>query len=101
MNQQSSDDHIPTLTDIIQPGDESMKNHFDTAYFDDDNGLDDEGDDEQLEALFEDKPAENLHDTVALLIQEALNETLPSIEEQLKEQLTAKVMNKLEQDKPV
>ena len=97
MNQQTDDERIPTLTDIIQPGDESMKNHFDKTFFDDDHGLED---DEQLEALFEEKPAADLHDTVALLIQEALNETLPSIEEQLKEQLTAKVMNKLERDKP-
>ena len=55
MNQQTDDERIPTLTDIIQPGNESMKNHFDKTFFDDDHGLEE---DEQLEALFEEKPTE-------------------------------------------
>lgn len=78
-------DDIPTLTDIIQPGDESMKNHFDARYFD---------------VTEDDKSpvTEELKETIELLIQEALNETLPSIEEQLKTQLTEKVLEKLDQD---
>lgn len=35
MNQQKHEENIPTLTSIIHPGDESMENHFDASYFDD------------------------------------------------------------------
>ena len=36
MSNNKFNDNIPTLTKIIQPGDESMRNHFDASYFDDD-----------------------------------------------------------------
>jgi len=52
MNSEKNDDSIPTLTQIIHPGDVSMENHFDASlfngenipvaeaqYFDDENGL--------------------------------------------------------------
>ena len=37
MPTQELDENIPTLTQIIQPGDASMENHFDASYFDDDH----------------------------------------------------------------
>ena len=36
MNKNKLDDNIPTLTQIIKTGDESMRNHFDASYFDSD-----------------------------------------------------------------
>jgi len=82
-------DHIPTLTDIIQPGDAAMKDHFDESLF---------GVDETPAADHESRVSEALKQTIELLIQEALNETLPSIEAQLKTQLTEKVLEKLDRD---
>jgi len=37
MPTQELNEHIPTLTQIIQSGDASMENHFDASYFDNDN----------------------------------------------------------------
>jgi len=82
-------DHIPTLTDIIQPGDTAMKDHFDTRSFDVD---------ETPAADHEGPVSEALKQTIELLIQEALNEALPSIEAELKTQLTEKVLEKLDRD---
>jgi hypothetical protein len=82
-------DNIPTLTDIIQPGDASMKDHFDARYFDKN----------RTPAEIGEPPLpEELKEILELLIQEALNETLPAIEEQLKTQLTEKVLQKLDPD---
>jgi len=39
MNDIKLNDNIPTLTQIIQSGDESMRNHFDASYFDNENEL--------------------------------------------------------------
>lgn len=85
------DDNIPTLTDIIQIGDESMKNHFDARYFDDENGID-----EQSVTHLPPADHEALRETVESLIQEALDETLPVIENQLRDQLIQKVLTKLQ-----
>ena len=93
MHTDSSDDQIPTLTDIIHPGDESMKNHFDGSYFD----LQEE--DEKAAAEMAEQygsDEEDLKTTVACLIQDTLNETLPEIEERLKAELLDTVMKKLE-----
>ena len=127
---------IPTLTDIIEPGDESMKNHFDASYFDEHDeaqqemfpegimaeqespveqveelsAVEDEDIDtvetkedadeletaaaEMAEQYSKDEP--DLKTEVSCLIQDALNEALPSIEERLKEDLIEAVMQKLE-----
>jgi hypothetical protein len=82
----STDDDIPTLTDVIQSGDAGMKNHFDAHFFDPAEQLAD-----REHEAFE---PEQLRD----LIQEALDETLPVIEEQLREQLTQKVLEKLNRE---
>ena len=37
MNTEPGDDNIPTLTRVIVPGDESMKNHFDGHMLDEEN----------------------------------------------------------------
>ena len=39
MNKHTANDNIPTLTQIIHPGDESMRNHFDASFFDNDETL--------------------------------------------------------------
>jgi len=39
MNDIKLNDNIPTLTQVIQSGDESMRNHFDASYFDNDKEL--------------------------------------------------------------
>ena len=80
-------DNIPTLTDIIQPGDESMKNHFDASVFDDEIN----SSDEETESLNND----DLKETLDTLIQQAMAETLPAIEARLKETLTEKILQKL------
>jgi len=54
-------DNIPTLTDIIQPGDESMKNHFDASVFDHDS----KQSDDETETLNHDE----LKETIDTLIQ--------------------------------
>ncbi len=82
MMNDSTNDDIPTLTDIIQPGDVAMKNHFDARYFD------------TAEPEEKTPTAEQLQD----LIQEALDETLPLIEEQLRELLVQKVLDKLNRE---
>ena len=76
-------DNIPTLTDVVQPGDDSMKNHFDAHYFDDSDAAESEELSDELKAKVES------------LIEQALEETLPSIEQQLKQQLTAKIIDEL------
>ena len=96
MTHKTDHDRIPTLTDIVQAGDPSMKNHFDTAYFDEPEqpqlATDEQGDSEDP-AL-----SEELRESITLLIQDALNEAMPVIEDQLKQQLTEKVLEKLARD---
>lgn len=79
---------IPTLTDIIEVGDDAMKNHFDGHAFDD--GDEDHDRPEPLAPV-----SEALRETVELMVQDALNEQLPVIEEQLKQQLTERILEKL------
>ncbi|MDH5471669.1 MAG: hypothetical protein OEY61_02345 [Gammaproteobacteria bacterium] len=86
----NSESPIPTLTDIIQLGDASMKNHFDASLFDQDP----EQPSDPAETLISDK----LKQTLDTLIQEAMDETLPSIEAQLKEKLTSQILQKLSKD---
>ncbi|MCW9005753.1 MAG: hypothetical protein OQK70_10845 [Gammaproteobacteria bacterium] len=87
MISENHQDNIPTLTDIIQPGDESMRNHFDASVFDDEIN----SSDEETELLNNDE----LKETLDTLIQQAMAETLPAIEAQLKETLTKKILQKL------
>ncbi|MCW8853390.1 MAG: hypothetical protein OQK76_08735 [Gammaproteobacteria bacterium] len=87
MISENHQDNIPTLTDIIQPGDESMRNHFDASVFDDEIN----SSDEETELLNNDE----LKETLDTLIQQAMAETLPAIEAQLKETLTEKILQKL------
>jgi len=54
-----ADENIPTLTDIIQAGDESMLNHFDAHQFNDDNADDAVNIEEQ--ALSEDSECDVQH----------------------------------------
>ena len=87
MMNENYQDNIPTLTDIIQPGDESMKNHFDASAFDQpDNALDDD-----TETLSNDE----LKETLDTLIAQAMADTLPAIEAQLKETLSEQILKKL------
>ena len=87
MINENHQDNIPTLTDIIQPGDESMKNHFDASTFDQpDNALDDD-----TETLTNDE----LKETIDTLVAQAMAETLPAIEAQLKETLSEQILQKL------
>ena len=87
MISENHQDNIPTLTDIIQPGDESMRNHFDASVFDDETN----SSNEETETLNNDE----LKETLDTLIQQAMAETLPAIEAQLKETLTEKILQKL------
>ena len=80
-------DNIPTLTDIIQAGDESMKNHFNASVFDDET----KPSNEETETLANDE----LKETIDILIQQALADTLPAIETQLKETLSEQLLQKL------
>ena len=90
MNSPSTDTDIPTLTDMIQAGDPDMKNHFDAHMFDDVDGEHDRP--APLSAISDD-----MRETVELLVQDVLNEQLATIEEQLKQQLTRSVLDKLAQ----
>jgi len=65
---------IPTLTDIIKPGDADMTRHFDTRCFDD----------AAREAGI---PAEKIEQ----LVSELLDEMLPAFKQQLVERLLEKI----------
>ncbi len=82
----AENDNIPTLTDIVQAGDESMKNHFDASFF---------NESETDETLETDALSDELKEKVESLIEQALEDTLPSIELQLKQQLTKKIIQEL------
>ncbi|MCW9013202.1 MAG: hypothetical protein OQL06_05415 [Gammaproteobacteria bacterium] len=129
MNSQRFDDSIPTLTEIVAPGDDSMKNHFDASCLDDmdDNeiletdSIDDAilNEEFKIDAAIETDAMDShsidipvrvdeqktgaaadiseLHATIELLIDDALKETLPSIEQQLKQQLSETIIKKLSQ----
>lgn len=86
MSTDSGADSIPTLTDIIKPGDASMKNHFDPRYFDED--------DRQI-TPDETGAEDELIEIIEVQVQEALNESLPALEERLKGELTRRVLEKL------
>ena len=79
--------NIPTLTDIIQPGDESMKNHFDASVFDH----------ETMTSIDKAETPSNdeLKETIDTLIAQAMAESLPAIEAQLKETLSEQILQKL------
>ena len=136
-----ADENIPTLTDIVSAGDESMKNHFDASYFDEPEKRDEpevnmdtqaeenpviedpftissDLDTGELEVLEENMPSiepevavepehsfktikldsEELHSTIEALIDDALKKTLPAIEDQLKQQLSETIIDKLSED---
>ena len=84
---QSDNDNIPTLTDIIEIGDASMKNHFDASIFDHPA---DEVIDEEPEQI-----SDELKETILNLVDEAVKETLPTIEEEFKRKLSAQIIDKL------
>ncbi|MDH5484790.1 MAG: hypothetical protein OEY43_06085 [Gammaproteobacteria bacterium] len=116
-----SDPNIPTLTDIIEPGNEDMLNHFDASYFDDGEGAeeviddigeildtviddnepaDDARDDEMPTGQLDDEAviaAENLTDMLDDIVEAALDETLANFRQELKQQLTATILQKLEE----
>lgn len=83
---------IPTLTDIIEPGDDDMLHHFDTHAF----------------AQAQDMPRyqmldENeLRNTIEMLVDEVVDDLIPTIKQQLKQELGEKLLaelgKKLEQD---
>lgn len=85
---ENTDDNIPTLTDIIQLGDESMKNHFDASVFD--------AEEETEEITETDMPVtDELKDTINELVAEAVKETLPTIEAEFKQKLSEQIIEKL------
>lgn len=87
MFSENNEDNIPTLTDIIQLGDKSMKNHFDASVFDEAN----EESDKNVEMLMNDE----LKETINQLVAEAVKETLPTIEAEFKQKLSAQIIEKL------
>ena len=82
-----NENNIPTLTDIIQPGDESMKNHFDASIFDEQ--------DEQANQDTGLQVTDELRETINTLISEAVKETLPTIEAEFKQKLSEQIIEKL------
>ena len=91
MMNEIDESNIPTLTEIIQLGDASMKNHFDATVFDHDTSETDKDHEIETETL----TTEQLKDTIDNLIQQAMDDTLPAIEAQLKEKLTEQILLKL------
>jgi hypothetical protein len=73
----NADDDIPTLTDILKPGDPDMAQHFDAHCFDDSA---------DTEAT---TPAEQID--IEKLVSETLDEMLP----EFKQQLLARIQQKL------
>ena len=108
--------NIPTLTDIVELGNEDMINHFDASFFDEDDAqeLETSGDatiepdeiaseDLAAENPVDDAPAtehqaaENLADTIDEIIESVLDQALPLFREELKQQLTTTILQKLEE----
>lgn len=80
-------DRIPTLTDIIEAGDPAMENHFDGAYFEQTIAQDSTPDH---------KPnKDELRNRIEAIVAETLRDSMPVIEEQLKQQLTDKILQQL------
>ncbi|HEY9052017.1 MAG TPA: hypothetical protein VIQ03_10770 [Gammaproteobacteria bacterium] len=89
----SSDDKlIPTLTDIIEPGEDDMLHHFDTGAFADMQDM------PRYQVLDENE----LRNTIELLVDEVVDDMMPAIKQKLKQQLGEKLLSelgrKLEQD---
>ena len=81
-------DRIPTLTDIIEAGDPEMENHFDGSYF--------EQTINQESTSKKQVDMDELRERIETIITETLQDNLPIIEEQLKQQLTKKILQQLE-----
>ncbi len=81
-------DRIPTLTDIIEAGDPEMENHFDGSYFEQ----------TMTQEISRNKQADlnELREHIEAIVAETLRDTLPMIEEQLKQQLTKKILQQLD-----
>lgn len=83
---------IPTLTDIIEPGEDDMLHHFDTGAFSDMQDM------PRYQMLDENE----LRNTIELLVDEVVDDMMPSIKQKLKQQLGEKLLaelgRKLEQD---
>lgn len=73
---QSNDQDIPTLTDIIKPGDADMTRHFDTQGF-------------KETAITAGIPAEKIEH----LLSELLDDMLPAFKQQLIERLLEKLQS--------
>lgn len=131
MNIDSSDDNIPTLTEIVATGDESMKSHFNGSFLDEiteetpaeddipelavaEDSLEDalsfqaEAESDDIDPAAIEEPViiepvddlrslniDELNETIKSLIDDALKETLPIIEQQLKQQLSDTIAEKL------
>ncbi len=81
-------DRIPTLTDIIEAGDPDMENHFDGTYFEQTMTQD--------ETRNQQANMDDLREHIEAIVAETLRDTMPMIEEQLKQQLTKKILQQLE-----
>ncbi len=81
-------DRIPTLTDIIEAGDPEMENHFDGSYFEQ----------TMTQEISRNKQADlnELREHIEAIVAETLRDTLPMIEKQLKQQLTKKILQQLD-----
>lgn len=83
---------IPTLTDIIEPGDDDMVHHFDTHAFAEMKDM------PRYQVLDENE----LRNTIEMLVDEVVDDMMPSFKQKLKQQLGEKLLQelgkKLEQD---
>lgn len=88
----TKDKLIPTLTDIVEPGEDDMLHHFDTGAFADMQHM------PRYQMLDE----HELRNTIELLVDEVVDDLVPSIKQKLKQQLGEKLLaelgRKLEQD---
>lgn len=81
-------DRIPTLTDIIEAGDPEMENHFDGSYFEQTMS--------QASTNTKQAGIDELRERIETIVTDTLRDTLPMIEEQLKQQLTKKILQQLD-----
>ena len=76
MNNSKDSDRIPTLTEIVETGDASMKNHFDGMF------VDDQRDQEHPKIKLD---AQDIDE----IINEVINSVMPAIERQCRNQLAS------------
>ncbi|TNF33909.1 MAG: hypothetical protein EP315_07870 [Gammaproteobacteria bacterium] len=85
MSADHDDKLIPTLTDIIEAGEDDMLHHFDTGAFAD----------MQTVPRYQTLDENELRNIIESLVDEVVDDMMPSIKQQLKQQISDKLLAEL------